>query len=50
MTSLKIPQKLLEMASHDTQLSVQESTLSVLRVLCQHEKSRKVLIFLFIFD
>ena len=45
MTSLKIPQKLLEMALNDTQLNVQESTLSVLRVLCQQEKAKKVLFF-----
>ena len=49
MTSLKITQKLLEMACHDTQLNVQESTLSVLRVLCQHEKAKKVIFLNFMF-
>lgn len=42
MTSLKIPQKLLEMACHDTQFTVQESALNVLRALCQHDKAKKV--------
>ena len=49
MTSLRITQKLLEMACHDTQLNVQESTLSVLRVLCQHEKAKKVIIDFMLF-
>ena len=39
----KVPHKLLEIACHDTQLSVQESALNVLKTLCKHEKIKKVL-------
>jgi len=42
MISLKVPQKLLEVACHDTQFSVQESALNVLRLFCKHEKAKKV--------
>lgn len=40
--ALKVPQKLLEVACHDTQFSVQESALNVLRLLCKHDKPKKV--------
>ncbi|CAF0816845.1 unnamed protein product, partial [Brachionus calyciflorus] len=43
MISLKIPQKVLELACHDTQLSVQESALNALLAFCKHDKARKCL-------
>lgn len=46
MISLKVPQKLLEVACHDTQFSVQESALNVLRIFCKHDKAKKVIYFL----
>ncbi len=42
MINLKVPQKLLEVACRDTQFSVQENALNVLRSFCQHEKAKKV--------
>jgi hypothetical protein len=42
MVVLKVPQKLLEIACNDTQFNVQESALNVLRLLCKHEKGKKV--------
>ncbi len=39
----KVPHKLLEIVCHDTQLSVQESALNVLKILCKHEKAKKIL-------
>lgn len=43
MIGLKVPQKLLEIACNDTQFNVQESALNVLRLLCKHDKGKKVL-------
>jgi hypothetical protein len=40
MISLKIPQKLLDVACHDTQFSVQESALNTLKMFCKYEKAR----------
>lgn len=42
MVTLKIPQKVLDVACHDTQFSVQESALNVLSLFCKYEKARKV--------
>ena len=43
MISLKVPQKLLEVACHDTQFTVQESALNVLKIFCKHDKAKKVI-------
>jgi hypothetical protein len=43
LLTCKVPHKLLEIACHDTQLSVQESALNVLKTLCKHEKAKKTL-------
>ncbi len=45
MIALKLPQKLLDVACHDTQFSVQENALSVLKSFCKHEKAKKVSFF-----
>ncbi len=42
MIRLKVPQKILECACHDTQFTVQESSLKTLRILCKYEKAKKV--------
>lgn len=42
MISLKIPQKILDVAIHDTQFNVQESALNALKAFCKYEKSKKV--------
>jgi hypothetical protein len=42
MINLKIAQKLVEVACNDTQFNVQESALNVLRIMCKHEKAKKV--------
>jgi len=42
MAELKVAQKLVEMACSDTQFSVQESALNVVRVMCKHERGRAV--------
>lgn len=49
MVIYKVPQKLLDVACHDTQLNVKESALNVLRSFCKHEKAKKVIFFLLIF-
>ena len=43
LITYKVPHKLLEIACHDTQLSVQESALHVLKTLCKHDKAKKTL-------
>ena len=42
MLSLKAPQKLLEVACHDTQFTVQEKALNVLNIFVLNEKAKKV--------
>lgn len=42
MLSLKAPQKLLEVACHDTQFTVQEKALNVLNIFVHNEKAKKV--------
>lgn len=42
MITLKIPQKVLDVACHDTQFNVQESALNVLKSFCKYEKAKKV--------
>ena len=49
MVIYKVPQKLLDVACHDTQLNVKESALNVLRSFCKHEKAKKVTFFVNIF-
>ena len=41
--SLKIPQKLLEIACHDSHFNVQERALNSLKLFCKHEKAKKVI-------
>lgn len=42
MITLKVPQKLLEVACHDTQLNVKENALNVLKIFSKHDKAKKV--------
>jgi hypothetical protein len=42
MINLKIPQKVLDVACHDTQFNVQESALNALKAFCKYEKAKKV--------
>ncbi len=46
MIKLKLPQKILEITCNDTQFAVQEAALNVLRIMCQHEQAKKVLLFI----
>jgi hypothetical protein len=48
MIALKIPQKILDVACHDTQFNVQENALIVLKSLCKYAKAKKVYFFPFL--
>ena len=43
MASLKLPQKLLDIACHDTQSNVQENALNALNMFCKHDKAKQIL-------
>ena len=50
MLQLKLPQKMLDVACHDTQVNVQENALCVIKSFCKNEKAKKVCFFLLIFE